>query len=152
MRVVRFISRKFNWSLSGDQLKIYFLISRRNQIVMKNAAIQTIKFNTMKKPMICQLPELKIGEGGGCITYCALENSKSKMTIYTKLAMDVSQLISSIHKPSCSNTPTTAKVTAKRKRGSARKSPFQLACIAQIESGKYVIQKKMPARPRAVDH
>ena len=32
---------------------------------MKYAASHVNKFSVMKKPMICQLPELNIGEGGG---------------------------------------------------------------------------------------
>jgi hypothetical protein len=48
---------------------------------IKYAASHVNKFSAMKKPMICQLPELNIGEGGGCVTYWARENEKSKMTI-----------------------------------------------------------------------
>ena len=51
-------------------------------------------------------------------------------------ASDVSHAVLKIHKPICSRTPVTANIMARRKRGSARKSPFQLLCMANNESGR----------------
>jgi hypothetical protein len=50
--------------------RFYSLVFKdRNQSVKKYAAIHARIFNTTKKIMIFHKPELKIGDGGGCITF-----------------------------------------------------------------------------------
>src|SRR6266498_794592 len=107
-----------------------------NHLVRKYAATSVSTINAMKKPIITVLPELKIGEGGGCIIFSAFEKSTRKTMTNNKFASDVTQSVLMNHKPICSNTPVTAKIAARRKRGSARKSPFQLDCIAQSDRGR----------------
>lgn len=86
--------------------------------------------------MMAQFPEMKIGEGGGCMTYLACEKTKRKTMMKTMLASEVSQALSINHNPICISRPVTAKIKARRKRGSARKRPFQFASIAHSESGR----------------
>ena len=86
--------------------------------------------------MIARLPELKIGDGGGCMIFSAVEKMTRSTRIKIRFAVDVIQSVSMSQSHTCSKTPVTAKITARRKRGSARKSPFQLDCIAQSESGR----------------
>jgi hypothetical protein len=99
--------------------------------------------------MMRKLPLLKMGEGGGCMMFCAIAKTTRKTTKKARFASDVSHFWLIIHKPTCNSTPTTAKVSARRKRGSERNNPFQLVCIASRESGRYVTQKTIPVRPRA---
>ena len=55
-------------------------------------------------------------------------------------------------KPSSNNAPPIANIKANLHLGSARNKPFQFACIAHIDNGRYVIQKTRPVRPQALDH
>src|SRR5512143_3943861 len=110
--------------------------SARNHRVRKYAATKVRRFKARKKPIITRLPELKIGEGGGCMMFSAVEKTTRKTTINIRLASDVIQSMPISHKPTCSNTPVTAKIAASRKRGSERKSPFQLDSIAQSDRGR----------------
>ena len=86
------------------------------------------------------------------MTFSAVAKMTRKLIMKIILANEVSQSVLMSHRPSCNKTPVTAKINARRKRGSARKSPFQLDCIAHNESGRYVTQKKIPVRPSAEDH
>jgi hypothetical protein len=49
-------------------------------LVKKNAATHAKIFSNTKKMMIFHNPELKIGEGGGCITFEAVENTMRRVT------------------------------------------------------------------------
>lgn len=86
--------------------------------------------------MIFQRPELKIGEGGGCMTSAAVEKMTRSAAKKARFAREVIQAVSTSHSPTCTRTPTMAKVSASRKRGSARNNPFQLACMAHSDSGR----------------
>ena len=102
----------------------------------KKPATQASRFRSIKKIMIFHKPELKIGEGGGCMTFFAVAKTTRSVMIYRIFAVDVNHEILKSHKPSCSKTPVTAKMMARRKRGSARNKPFQLVCMAISERGR----------------
>ena len=83
--------------------------------------------------------------------FSAVEKTIRRTTMKRIFATDVIQSVLMSQSPTCKSTPVTAKIAARRKRGSARNSPFQLDCIAHSERGRYVSQKKIPVRPNAAD-
>jgi hypothetical protein len=56
-------------------------------------------------------------------------------------AREVIQSVLMNKSPACNRTPLTAKMTARRKRGSERKSPFQLDSIAQSDKGDMLAKR-----------
>jgi hypothetical protein len=53
----------------------YWEVLCKNTRVKKYAATRVIKINAAKNAIMASLPELKIGEGGGCIIFSALERA-----------------------------------------------------------------------------
>ena len=79
---------------------------------MKYAASMDKNIIARKKPMIAKFPELKIGEGPGCMTFSAAAKTASKVMMKIKFASDVTQPLLMSHKPTCKRMPVTAKITA----------------------------------------
>lgn len=59
--------------------EVYSLVLKvRKKRVKKYAATQARIFSPTKKRMIFHSPELKMGDGGGCMTFCAVAKTTRK--------------------------------------------------------------------------
>ena len=55
---------------------------------------------------------------------------------YIRLPEEVHTGLEKKDNPACKSSPTIAKFSGMRKRGSSKKSPFQLACMTNNDMGK----------------
>jgi hypothetical protein len=97
-------------------------IIRNKALLFTNwyAAKSTTRFSAMKKIAKGGIPELKMGEGGGCRALDVWLNALPSAAVKTTLTAEVGRARLMIERPTCKSTRRIAKMTAMRKRGSER--------------------------------